>query len=306
MLWSQQVAGRRRADAPSSLNSGGANCYTGPAGFADTHATAEQVAEVLGIGAGDVAVCSTGLIGVLLDRWTAARRRRARGRRAAATAAELAAADGDHDHRHRAQAGGRRSVTAGHRRRDGQGRRHARARPGHDARRPHHRRRRRRRRPRIDALRAATGVTFDRLDSDGCMSTNDTVLLLASGASRRRPRPTRSSPTRCTGVCHDLAQQLLRDAEGAEHDIAITVSRRGHRGRRGRRRPRGRPRATCSSARSTARTRTGAGSSPRSARTDAAFDPRPRRRAQRRLGLPGQRHRRRAATSSTCPRARWP
>ena len=72
------------------------------------------------------------------------------------------------------------------------------------------------------ALRAATRVTFDRLDSDGCMSTNDTVLLLASGASGVEPDEAEFRET-VREVCHDLAQQLLHDAEGAEHDIAITV-----------------------------------------------------------------------------------
>jgi glutamate N-acetyltransferase/amino-acid N-acetyltransferase len=72
------------------------------------------------------------------------------------------------------------------------------------------------------ALRAATRVTFDRLDSDGCQSTNDTVLLMASGASGVRP-DAQAFTAAVTAVCHDLAQQLMRDAEGAEHDIAIEV-----------------------------------------------------------------------------------
>jgi len=72
------------------------------------------------------------------------------------------------------------------------------------------------------ALRAATRVTFDRLDSDGCMSTNDSVLLLASGASAFRPSHDEFAEA-VRQVCSDLALQLLADAEGAEHDIAITV-----------------------------------------------------------------------------------
>jgi glutamate N-acetyltransferase/amino-acid N-acetyltransferase len=72
------------------------------------------------------------------------------------------------------------------------------------------------------ALRAATRTSFDRLDSDGCMSTNDTVLLLASGASGIRPNPAEFAE-RLAAVCLDLAMQLLRDAEGASHDIAIEV-----------------------------------------------------------------------------------
>jgi glutamate N-acetyltransferase/amino-acid N-acetyltransferase len=77
--------------------------------------------------------------------------------------------------------------------------------------------------PRLDeALRAATRVTFDRLDSDGCMSTNDTVALLASGASGVEPALDEFARA-LTGVCADLARQLQEDAEGASHDIAIEV-----------------------------------------------------------------------------------
>jgi glutamate N-acetyltransferase/amino-acid N-acetyltransferase len=72
------------------------------------------------------------------------------------------------------------------------------------------------------ALRAATRASFDRLDSDGCMSTNDTVALMSSGASGISP--TLAELTGCvTRACTDLAMQLLADAEGAEHEIAITV-----------------------------------------------------------------------------------
>ena len=72
------------------------------------------------------------------------------------------------------------------------------------------------------ALRAATRVSFDRLDSDGCMSTNDTVTLLASGASGLTP-PLPDFTEALTRACTDLAMQLLADAEGADHEIAITV-----------------------------------------------------------------------------------
>jgi glutamate N-acetyltransferase/amino-acid N-acetyltransferase len=72
------------------------------------------------------------------------------------------------------------------------------------------------------ALRIATSLTFDRIDSDGCMSTNDTVLLLASGASGVAPDPA-SFTDALTEVCSDLARQLIGDAEGASKDIDITV-----------------------------------------------------------------------------------
>ncbi len=74
------------------------------------------------------------------------------------------------------------------------------------------------------ALRAATRRTFDRLDSDGCMSTNDTVTLMASGASGVEPSPEELTDA-LTRACTDLARQLLADAEGADHEIAITVLR---------------------------------------------------------------------------------
>jgi glutamate N-acetyltransferase/amino-acid N-acetyltransferase len=72
------------------------------------------------------------------------------------------------------------------------------------------------------ALRSATAVTFDRLDSDGCMSTNDTVLLMASGASG--VKPDHKDFTRAlTEVCADLARQLQRNAEGASKYVTIEV-----------------------------------------------------------------------------------
>jgi glutamate N-acetyltransferase/amino-acid N-acetyltransferase len=72
------------------------------------------------------------------------------------------------------------------------------------------------------ALRTATRLSFDRLDSDGCMSTNDQVSLLASGASGIAPEPGEFAAA-LTELCRDLAGQLQRDAEGASHDIAIEV-----------------------------------------------------------------------------------
>ena len=183
VLWSQEVVkdGVVRAVV---LNSGGANCYTGPDGFQTTHAVAEQVAAGLGIGAIDVVVCSTGLIGLanprqkLLDGVDAA-------------FAPLGPHGGDDAARaimttdHVPQAGRRRGRRLEHRR-HGQGRRHARAPAGHDAGRAHHRRHRAGRDLDTRCARRP-GSAFDRLDSDGCMSTNDTVTLLASGASGVKP-----------------------------------------------------------------------------------------------------------------------
>jgi len=74
------------------------------------------------------------------------------------------------------------------------------------------------------ALATATRVTFDRIDSDGCMSTNDTVIAMASGAAMVQPTPADLAEA-ITAACAELALQLIGDAEGASKDIAITVSR---------------------------------------------------------------------------------
>ncbi len=218
VLWSQ-VASADGVVRAVVLNSGGANCYTGPQGFAVTHASAEQVAELVGADPGDVVVCSTGLIGDQLD-----------GDRLSAgitAAAQALSPDGGTDAATAIMTTDTVSKQAVHRGEGwvvgGMAKGAGMLAPAlatmlvvitTDA--------------DVDAatcdaaLRAATRVTFDRLDSDGCQSTNDTVLLMASGASHVRPDlPTFTAAV--TAVCHDLAQQLMRDAEGADHDIAIEV-----------------------------------------------------------------------------------
>lgn len=218
--WSQQAAKTGTFKAVL-LNSGGANACTGPAGFADTHRSAEHVAELLGIGAIDVAVCSTGLIGkrlpmdkVIAGTNAAYESLSAAGGPDAAVAimttdtiaktAEYAAATG---WRIGGMAKGAGMLA-----------------PGlatmlvvlttdadvaADE---------------LDnALRHATRRTFDRIDSDGCMSTNDTVLLLSSAASGIAPMA-EEFVTAVTSVCQSLAEQLIGDAEGAMKDIKITVS----------------------------------------------------------------------------------
>ena len=218
VLWSQQVVkdGRLRAVV---LNSGGANACTGPDGFADTHRTAEHVAAVLGIGAGDVAVCSTGLIGERLpmlkllagvDAAVAAL--------SPATGADAAEAIRTTDTRAKQALVSGAGWTVG-----GMVKGAGMLAPGlatmlgvltTDAVVD----------PQLldDALRAATRVTFDRVDADGCMSTNDTVIVLASGASGVTPDTT-DFTTALTAVCADLAAQLIDDAEGATKDVAIEV-----------------------------------------------------------------------------------
>ncbi len=218
VIWSQEAikAGSARAVV---LNSGGANCYTGPEGFATTHATAETVADALGVGAIDVQVCSTGLIGLLNDRdhlLDGARRAvEALGPDGGAAAAEAIMTTDSVPKQSVATRGG--YVVGGMAKGAGMLApalatmlvvitTDAEIEPGQaDA-----------------ALRAATRTTFDRLDSDGCQSTNDTVLLMASGASGMRPDPAEFAEA-LREVCHDLALQLLADAEGADHEITIDV-----------------------------------------------------------------------------------
>ncbi|HXF21279.1 MAG TPA: bifunctional glutamate N-acetyltransferase/amino-acid acetyltransferase ArgJ [Streptosporangiaceae bacterium] len=225
VLWTQQVVrgGRVRAVA---LNSGGANACTGPLGFQDTHATAERLAAVLGAAAGpdgesagEVAVCSTGLIGErlpmdrLLGGIDAAV---ADASRSGGTTAADAIRTTDRVSKiafHRAA-----GYTIG-----GMAKGAGMLAPGlatmlcvltTDADLPA---------GDLDrALRAATAMTFDRLDTDGCMSTNDTVLLLASGAAGASPGPG-SFAAALTEVCADLARQLQADAEGASKLIAVEV-----------------------------------------------------------------------------------
>ncbi|SDD06786.1 bifunctional glutamate N-acetyltransferase/amino-acid acetyltransferase ArgJ [Nocardioides lianchengensis] len=218
VLWSQEVVkdGTVRAVV---LNSGGANCYTGPDGFQTTHAVAERVATHLGIGAIDVVVCSTGLIGLANDREQL-----------------LAGVDAAYDAL--APDGGPQAAEAimttdsvskqvvvegagwsvgGIAKGAGMLAPQLATMlvvlttdavvPAAD----------------LDAaLRAATRVSFDRLDSDGCMSTNDTVTVMASGASGITPSLPDFTEA-LTQACTDLAMQLLKDAEGADHEIAITV-----------------------------------------------------------------------------------
>jgi glutamate N-acetyltransferase / amino-acid N-acetyltransferase len=218
VLWSQEVVkdGIVRAVV---LNSGGANCYTGADGFQTTHAVAEQVAGHLGIGAIDVVVCSTGLIGLTNPRSNLL----------AGVDAAYAGLDPDGGLA-AAEAIMTTDTVAKQVVVDGAGWSIGGMAKGAgmlapqlatmlvvlttDAIVPA---------AELDqALRAATRVSFDRLDSDGCMSTNDTVTVMASGASGITPTPDDFTAA-LTHACTDLAMQLLKDAEGADHEIAITV-----------------------------------------------------------------------------------
>ncbi len=218
VLWSQEAVkdGIVRAVV---LNSGGANCYTGPEGFQTTHAVAEQVAGHLGIGAIDVVVCSTGLIGLKNDRDALLAGVDAAYAGLVAGGGLLAAEaimTTDSVPKQAVVDGGGWSIGGMAK---GAGMLAPQLAtmlvvittdaivPAGDL---------------DSALRAATRVSFDRLDSDGCMSTNDTVTVLASGASGITP-PLPDFTDALTQLCADLAMQLLRDAEGADHDIAITT-----------------------------------------------------------------------------------
>lgn len=220
VVWSQQVIADGEVSA-IVLNSGGANCFTGPEGFQVTHATAEFVAGMLDdVSAGDVLVCSTGLIGEPLDSTKLLD--------GVAVASQVLSAEGGPDaalaimttdsvpKESWASSDG---WTIG-----GMAKGAGMLAPGlatmlvvltTDADLTS---------AELDvALREVTRTTFDRIDSDGCMSTNDTVALLSSGASGIRPDLDRFTMS-LRAVCYSLAEQLITDAEGASHDIRIQVT----------------------------------------------------------------------------------
>jgi glutamate N-acetyltransferase / amino-acid N-acetyltransferase len=235
VLWTRQVVSGGRVRAVV-LNSGGANACTGAPGFRDTHATAEHLAAVIDDSPGEIAVCSTGLIGERLpmdkllpgvDAAVAAVSRAgglfaADAIRTTDTVVKIAFRHGGTNPA--VSPGGTpparpplayviggmakgagmiapglatmlcvltTDADLGARELDG-------------------------------ALRSAVAETFDRLDTDGCMSTNDTVLLMASGATGVRPDVGEFTAT-LTEVCADLARQLQLDAEGAQKMITIEV-----------------------------------------------------------------------------------
>jgi len=218
VTWSRQVVSGGRVRAVV-LNSGGANACTGPLGFQDTHATAERLAAALSDSAGEIAVCSTGLIGerLPLDKLL--------------PGVDAAVAEADRSGGVHAADAIRTTDTIikiAFRRQNGYSIGGMAKGAGMLA-------------PSLatmlvvvttdadlspaeldSALRSATAVTFDRLDSDGCTSTNDTVLLMASGAAG--VKPDHKDFTRAlTEVCADLARQLQRNAEGASKYVTIEV-----------------------------------------------------------------------------------
>jgi glutamate N-acetyltransferase/amino-acid N-acetyltransferase len=220
ILWSQQAVKDGVVEAVV-LNSGGANCFTGSFGFQTTHQTAERAAELLGVAAGDILVCSTGLIGTGDEVF------RAKVLQGTEQGIAQLSVDGG------VAASEAIMTTDSHAKRSivsrdgwsigGMAKGAGMLAPGlatmlvvvttdavltaEDA---------------DTHLRAATRVSFDRLDSDGCMSTNDQVTLLVSGASGVSPEAAEFRAA-LTELCSDLARQLQGDAEGASHDITIEV-----------------------------------------------------------------------------------
>ncbi len=223
VTWSRQAVADGTARAVI-LNSGGANACTGPQGFADAHEMAERTAASLqstgaDIGAGDVLVCSTGLIGELLPM----ERIRTGIDAAVAGLTSTGGPDAARAIMTTDSVPKTAQLTTGGYTIGGMAKGAGMLAPTlatmlvvitTDA--------------VIDAeladtaVRLASSLSFDRIDSDGCMSTNDTVILMASGASGVTPDPA-SFTDAVTEVCADLARQLIGDAEGASKDIAITV-----------------------------------------------------------------------------------
>ena len=220
IIWSQQAIQDGVVEA-IVLNSGGANCFTGSFGFQTTHQTAEKTAELLEVSPGDILVCSTGLIGTGDEAFRAKVLDGVQQGIAALSpdggdAASLAIMTTDSRPKRSVRSGGGYAI-------GGIAKGAGMLAPGlatmlvvvttdavltaEEA----------------DAhLRAATRVSFDRLDSDGCMSTNDQVSLLVSGASGVTPDPGEFRAL-LAELCDDLAAQLQEDAEGASHDISIQV-----------------------------------------------------------------------------------
>jgi glutamate N-acetyltransferase / amino-acid N-acetyltransferase len=225
VTWTRQVVSGGRVRAVV-LNSGGANACTGPLGFQDTHATAEHLAALLADSAGlaesagEIAVCSTGLIGERLpmdkllpgigaavaDASRAGGLAAADAIRTTDTVVKIAFRRGEGGYTVGGMAKGAGMLAPSLATMLCVLTTDADLTPAElDA-----------------ALRSATAVTFDRLDADGCMSTNDTVLLLASGVTGAHPDHREFTET-LTEVCADLTRQLQLDAEGAGKMITIEV-----------------------------------------------------------------------------------
>ena len=217
VIWSKQVTKEKIVRA-AILNSGGANACTGPQGFADTHRTAEHVGEVLGISSGEVVVCSTGLIGELLpmekiisgvDQISNALSTDSLQDVASAimttdSVSKIANFKNDHFEISGVAKGAGMlapalatmlSVVMT------------------DALLPDSAQ---------EIFQRVCDRTYNRIDSDGCTSTNDTVLLMGSGASGFAPSESELESA-LMDICGSLSQQLIADAEGSTKTVAIAI-----------------------------------------------------------------------------------
>lgn len=218
VIWSQEVSKTGKARAVA-INSGGANCFTGPQGFQLTHKTAERAAELLNFAPIEVLVASTGLIGEQLDESKIMLGLESASKALSDSGGYLAAEammTTDSVHKHAIRDGSGYSI-------GGIAKGAGMLAPAlatmlvfitTDA--------------SIDStklqkqLELAVEKSFNRLDSDGCTSTNDHVMLMANGASGAQPEDAEFQML-LDELCMDLAMQLLKDAEGADHDIHIKV-----------------------------------------------------------------------------------
>jgi glutamate N-acetyltransferase/amino-acid N-acetyltransferase len=217
VIWSKQVTKEKIVRA-AILNSGGANACTGPQGFADTHRTAEHVGEVLGISSGEVVVCSTGLIGEPLPMQkiisgvdqiskalsTDSLQDVANAIMTTDSVSKIANFKNDHFEVSGVAKGAGMlapalatmlSVVMT------------------DAVLPDSAQ---------EIFQRVCDRTYNRIDSDGCTSTNDTVLLMGSGASGFAPNDSELESA-LMEVCGSLSQQLIADAEGSTKTVAIEV-----------------------------------------------------------------------------------
>jgi glutamate N-acetyltransferase/amino-acid N-acetyltransferase len=218
VVWTQEVIKNKKLKAVV-LNSGGANACTGPEGFADTHSTAEYVAKMLSVGAIEIGVCSTGLIGNRLDMTKlisgvndAYAKLSPEGGQDAAAA--IITTD---SHEKIAQVEKDSWSIGGIIKGAGM------LAPDMatmlcvittdaDISQLDHQL----------VLQQCTDLTLNRIDSDGCTSTNDTVILMSSGASLEKPTM-EDFKSQLQNLMSDLSNQLINDAEGATKVIKIEV-----------------------------------------------------------------------------------
>ena len=217
VIWSKQVTKEKIVRA-AILNSGGANACTGPQGFADTHKTAEYVGELLNISAGEVVVCSTGLIGELLPMEKILSGIDVISKNLkddALTDVAQAIMTTDSVAKIATQKSANFEVS-------GVAKGAGMLAPAlatmlsvimTDAVLPDNAQ---------EVFKRVCDRTYNRIDSDGCTSTNDTVLLMGSGASGYEPAETELEDL-LMQVCGSLSQQLIADAEGSTKTVAIKV-----------------------------------------------------------------------------------